>query len=171
VAKKAGLSLRGYQLLESDGHDPRLSSLDRAAGAIGLPRGAVHHLLGRFLLLDPDSAAATGLRLLLEGEESWRVHLFDFVDAFRRSPSDRLVIDVPPPGLPERMDALLACTVEALCTEAELPIPRWVRATPPLAVPWFPSGVENLKAIALVEAPVPFRRRQVFVLGNFLSRA
>jgi transcriptional regulator with XRE-family HTH domain len=171
VAKKAGLSFRGYQLLESDGHDPRLSSLDRAAGAIGLPPGAVRHLVGRLLLLDPDSAAATGLRILLEGDETWTVHIFDFVDAFRRSPSEKLVVEPPPPGLPERVGALLASTVEALCAEAGLALPHWVRAVPPLAVPWFPSGVENLKAMALVEAPVEFRRRQVFVLGNFLARA
>jgi hypothetical protein len=33
------------------------------------------------------------------------------------------------------------------------------------------SGVENLKAMALVESPAWFRRRNVFVLGNFLNRA
>jgi hypothetical protein len=37
--------------------------------------------------------------------------------------------------------------------------------------PWFVAGVENLKATALVESPLPFRRNNVFVLGNFLSRA
>ncbi len=171
VARKAGLSFRGYQLLEAEGHDPLLSSLDRAAAAIGLPRGGVRHLVERFLLLDPDSARAVALRLLLEGEESWRIHLFDFVDAFRRSPAERLIADPPPNGLSEKIEALLASTVEALCREAGLALPRWVSATPPLATPWFPSGVENLKAMALVESPVAFRRRLIFVLDNFLARA
>jgi hypothetical protein len=36
--------------------------------------------------------------------------------------------------------------------------------------PWFVSGMENLKAITLVESPLHFRRRKIFVLGNFLSR-
>jgi hypothetical protein len=30
--------------------------------------------------------------------------------------------------------------------------------------------VESLKATALVESPAPFRKRNIFVLGNFLSR-
>jgi hypothetical protein len=37
--------------------------------------------------------------------------------------------------------------------------------------PWFVAGIENLKASALVESPVQFRRNNIFVLGNFLSRA
>ena len=40
-----------------------------------------------------------------------------------------------------------------------------------LATPWFVAGVENLKALALVESPTHFRKRNIFVLGNFLSRA
>jgi hypothetical protein len=36
--------------------------------------------------------------------------------------------------------------------------------------PWFVSGMESLKAIALVESPLPFRLRKIFVLENFLSR-
>lgn len=40
-----------------------------------------------------------------------------------------------------------------------------------LPEPWFVAGVENLKATALVESPLPFRRNNIFVLGNFLSRA
>jgi hypothetical protein len=33
------------------------------------------------------------------------------------------------------------------------------------------AGRESLKAMALVESPVWFRRRNIFVLGNFLDRA
>ncbi|NCO37375.1 MAG: hypothetical protein COZ06_23865 [Armatimonadetes bacterium CG_4_10_14_3_um_filter_66_18] len=42
---------------------------------------------------------------------------------------------------------------------------------PPLPEPWFVSGIENLKATALVESPTHFRKRRIFVLGNFLERA
>jgi hypothetical protein len=31
--------------------------------------------------------------------------------------------------------------------------------------------VENLKASALVESPVHYRKRKIFVLANFLERA
>jgi hypothetical protein len=37
--------------------------------------------------------------------------------------------------------------------------------------PWFVAGIENLKASALVESPVRFRKRNIFVLANFLERA
>jgi len=49
--------------------------------------------------------------------------------------------------------------------------PWWANRPLVLAEPWFVSGMENLKATALVESPVQFRRNNVFVLGNFLSRA
>ena len=41
----------------------------------------------------------------------------------------------------------------------------------PAKPPWFVSGMENLKAIALAESPLRFRIRKIFVLSNFLSRA
>jgi hypothetical protein len=36
--------------------------------------------------------------------------------------------------------------------------------------PWFVSGMENINAIALVESPLQFRIRKIFVLENFLIR-
>ena len=112
-----------------------------------------------------------GYRILSDGPASWTVHLLDFVDAFRRKPSFELVRDSPPPVQEERLGALLAGTTEALCREAALREPPWCGSVPALADPWFVSGVENLKASALAESPLPFRRRNLFVLGNFLARA
>lgn len=37
--------------------------------------------------------------------------------------------------------------------------------------PWFAGGLKNLKAILLAESPVAFRRRNLFVSANTLSRA
>ena len=69
-----------------------------------------------------------------------------------------------------RFDALLASTIEYLCDEMRLEAPAWVWAVPSLKEPWFLSGMESLKAIAIVESPVFFRRRKIFVLENFLYR-
>ena len=170
-ASRAGLSFRGYQLLERVGHNARLGSLEKAAKALGLPPHGARLAVERFLSLPADSVSAAGLRILADGPESWTVHLFDFVDAFRRLRSPELVREPPPPLGSERLDAVVAGTVEALCAEAGLPDPPWCQIVPALAKPWFVAGVENLKASALVESPVPFRRRNVFVLGNFLARA
>jgi hypothetical protein len=68
------------------------------------------------------------------------------------------------------MDALLAATAEQLCHELKLAPPPWIQAVPAVREPWFVSGMESLKAISLVESPLPFRLRKLFVLENFLSR-
>jgi hypothetical protein len=70
----------------------------------------------------------------------------------------------------EKIDALLAATVESLCRELNLETPEWLQNVPACRQPYFVSGVENLKATAIVESPLPFRIRKVFVLENFLER-
>ena len=69
-------------------------------------------------------------------------------------------------------NAYLAAVAETLCREASLPPPAWTES--PLCYlhrPWFAGGLETLKAILLVESPVPFRRRNLFVSANALTRA
>ncbi|HEY84127.1 MAG TPA: hypothetical protein G4N96_03305, partial [Chloroflexi bacterium] len=61
-------------------------------------------------------------------------------------------------------------TAEYLCAELGLEPPEWLSTVPASPEPWFVSGLENLKAITLVETPVWFRARKIFVLENFLSR-
>lgn len=99
----------------------------------------------------------------------WPVYLMDFGDDFRyfRDPG---MIAEPFELNDERFDALLAATAEQLCTELKIITPPWILAVPAPRDPWFVSGMESLKAIALVESPLPFRLRKVFVLENFLSR-
>ncbi len=99
----------------------------------------------------------------------WQIPLMDFVDEFRRTKNPQIVRNAFPLG-EERFDALLASTIEYLGDEQGVEVPEWVWQVPPCREPWFVSGIENLKAIALVESPVYFRRRKIFVLENFLER-
>lgn len=69
-----------------------------------------------------------------------------------------------------RMDALLASTSEALCDELGLDPPAWLEEIPACEDPWFVGDLQRLKAISLVESPLRFRIRKIFVLENFLSR-
>ncbi|MEO6724156.1 MAG: hypothetical protein ABIU20_07830 [Blastocatellia bacterium] len=101
--------------------------------------------------------------------QHWAIHLMDFVDDFRCYRDPQMIAE-PFELTDERMDALLAATAEQLCEELKLAVPSWIRAVPAVREPWFVSGMENLKAITLVESPLPFRLRKVFVLENFLSR-
>jgi len=117
------------------------------------------------------SIADAAFAVIERGGSSWYVGLFDFVDDFRETRDARLIETPPTKALEPRLYAIFACTVEALCHELGIATPAWVLDTEPLKEPWFVSGIENLKAMALVESPAYFRRRNVFVLGNFLDRA
>lgn len=98
------------------------------------------------------------------------LHLLEFVDDFRRAKNPQAIMEAFPKG-DDRLDALSAATAEELCIEMGIPAPEWLGAVPACHDPWFPSGIESLKAIALAESPLPFRLRKIFVLENFLSRA
>lgn len=106
---------------------------------------------------------------IVSDPEHWLIPLMDFVDDFRYY-KDPVAIAEPLTFDNEKIDALLAATVHSLCNEVDLQIPNWVWQAPPCREPWFVSGMESLKAIALVESPLPFRLRKIFVLENFLTR-
>jgi hypothetical protein len=82
--------------------------------------------------------------------EYWQIPFMDFVDDFRRY-KDISAIDTPYPLNDEKMDALIAATIEYLCHEQGVEVPNWVLSIPACQHPWFVAGIENLKAIALVE--------------------
>ncbi len=106
---------------------------------------------------------------MIADPDNWEIPFFNFVDDFRRIKDLSMVVEPLEPGHP-RFDALLSSTIEYLCDECRLETPDWVWETPSLKEPWFVSGIENLKALTIVESPVFFRRRNIFVLENFLSR-
>ena len=102
--------------------------------------------------------------------ESWPLWLGEFVDEFRRSGRTELLNEPPPATVPEYLRCLLASVTESLCAERGATTPAWCAQVGPMATPWFVSGMENLKAMALVESPAQFRKRNIFVLENFLVR-
>ena len=170
LAKLASVSFRSIQLIESGEHDPKISTLESVARALGYPPGTVERSLDAIFKQPPDSISMISERIAAEGERSWKIWLFNFVDAFRREKSFAYV-DVPPrQTLSPRLQALIASVGETLCEELKIKTPSWCSAIAPLRDPWFLSGVENLKAISMAESPIHFRKRNIFVLGNFLSR-
>lgn len=99
----------------------------------------------------------------------WRVWLMDFVDDFRYYKNPQMISE-PFALSDDKIDALLASTVEYLCDEMKIEPPEWLNEIEPSGEPFFVSGIENLKATAIVESPLRFRIRRVFVMENFLSR-
>jgi hypothetical protein len=99
----------------------------------------------------------------------WRVWLMDFVDDFRYYKNTEMILE-PFVLSDEKQDALLASTVEYLCDEVQITPPEWLNKIESCSEPYFVSGIENLKATAIVESPLRFKIRNIFVLENFLSR-
>jgi len=93
----------------------------------------------------------------------------DFVDDFRRRKDPRAVAESFE-LTDERTDAVLASTAEYLCDEFGIEPPKWLAYIPACHNPYFVSEDEDLKAILIVESPLRFRIRKIFVLENFLSR-
>lgn len=165
AAELAGMSRSTWRSLEKESVEVR--SLVRAAVVLKLEVA---------IMMIPDacdaerSAIASGYKVLRDGDASWKAHFMDFVDAFRRTLDPRLLLLAPPAALPERLFALLASITCSLAHEANIDAPRWASRRYALPAPWFPAETESLKASALLESPLAFRRNGIFVLANFLER-
>ena len=170
LASQAGIAYKTLQLIESGRHDPKVSTLERLAQAMGYPSAILENQIDKLFQNPPDSVFVISQRIFSEGENSWKLWLFNFVDAFRFTKNLNLIQHPPIEETSLRMKALLASAVEVLCIELELPIPDWCESVPGLEGPWFLSGMENLKSLALVQSPTRFRKRNIFVLDNFLER-
>ena len=102
-------------------------------------------------------------------EKWWKIYFYDFVDDFRFHKNLQAVSE-PFSFDDDKFDALLASTVEVLCIELSLKTPDWTKNVPACRQPFFVAGFENLKAAAIVESPLRFRIRKVFVTSSFLQR-
>jgi len=172
LAQKSGSSFRTIQLIESGKHDPQLSTLQKLARALGYPKHLVERHLAAIWHQPPESIQMIAEFISETSESSWSLHLMNFVDRFRAATIKRHYIsEIPIAKIPARILALLASTVESLCDESKIEAPSWTEGIPTLQNPWFVAEVENLKALSLVESPIHFRKRNIFVLGNFLERA
>lgn len=68
-------------------------------------------------------------------------------------------------------DAYLAATAEHLCLSNHVQPPLWTeKHGPGLSTPYFAGGLETLKALLLVESPLAFRRRNIFISRDALFR-
>ncbi|HEX8130741.1 MAG TPA: hypothetical protein VF527_16695 [Pyrinomonadaceae bacterium] len=106
---------------------------------------------------------------ILADPQWWLIHFMDFVDDFRYYKDPQAVAE-PFELSDEKVDALLASMAESLCDEAGIEPPEWLARVPACQEPYFVGGLENLKAFSIVESPLRFRIRKIFVLENFLSR-
>lgn len=116
------------------------------------------------------STLGVAYKVMNQDFKSWKIHFMDFVDEFRRTLDPQLLLLSPPKGLDGQLKALLASIVVQLCEENSMDPPSWSKKMCFLSKPWFVSGMQSLKAMAIKESPLPFRRNNIFVHENFLAR-
>jgi hypothetical protein len=102
--------------------------------------------------------------------------LANFIDEFNianRKKKMEMVKHLPFPKITDKKQAAyIAATIEELCFRNKLPIPDWVFDQKYyLKKPYFVGGLESIKAFLIVESPLSFRRRNIFVSENVLERA
>ena len=98
--------------------------------------------------------------------------LREFLDEFYTHSDHRKAMIAEEPQLIEALpDAYLAAVAEHLAEYWRLPCPDWVNDERRfLHRPFFAGSLESLKATLLVESPIAFRRRMIFVGADVLSR-
>jgi hypothetical protein len=106
------------------------------------------------------------------GDGAW-LAISELADAFRgSSPSQRLWMISDPPRADAPWDALLAGVVEDLCEEVGMTPPLWtigVIAQEPFWI--WPNITEEVKGVLRELTKPAYAKHNVFVPGNFLSRA
>jgi hypothetical protein len=131
--------------------------------------------------LSARAAAAEAARMLAVGEplkHVWRytvVQLLDDATSILRhhgiEAAAAIWRDEPEPTGDVRVDAAFAALAEHLARRDGWPVPRWAldpsRETPKW---WFVTDLPGLHPRALVESPLSFRKRGVFITRDALVR-
>ncbi|MCO6431016.1 MAG: helix-turn-helix transcriptional regulator [Deltaproteobacteria bacterium] len=168
LAEAADLSRGCIRNIKAGTGNSTVESLSAAAQALGKE---VEIIVSDPISISDFSTVATAYKVERDGFESWKIHFMDLVDAFNRTLDVRLVIMPPPKSFDKKLAALMASLVRYLCEQVEISAPKWSVKRYYLPNPWFVSGVESLKASAILESPTPFRNNNIFVLNNFAARA
>ena len=116
-------------------------------------------------------------QLAMHGD-SFDRSLANFLDEFYAAPDAKALAAAPillAPGLGYSgsvQDAYLAATAEERARSHQFPVPAWtVGEARKLHRPWFASSLAALRAVLLLESPVAFRSRNLFISENALTRA
>ena len=96
--------------------------------------------------------------------------LNDLLSAMARAELERAVAEpLRLPAFPELQNQV-AAMIEVASHRCGVKVPPWVREVPPLTKPVFASSLIGLRLHLLVNAPPPFRRRNLFVDASIGDR-
>lgn len=90
---------------------------------------------------------------------------------FRLPPSEfqNVLRELPSVKLSQFLINYVAAMIEQSAMLKEINAPAWVREIPPLDIPVFSSKLESLRLHLLLDAPVVFKKRNIFIdstIGN-----
>ncbi len=116
-------------------------------------------------LLPPIARRFTDLvsRLELEIDPALWAELIEVLQELEPDAFEGVVEEVDPGSLDPYRANYLAALIELAATRKQRPPPPWVREVKPLTRPVFGSGLRTLRAHLLLHAPLPFRRRNIFI--------
>jgi hypothetical protein len=120
-------------------------------------------------------AAETFQRLLRELSRAERPGLVlaaihDLLAPLTAEELARAVSESPRVTLTPYWASYVAATVEVAAARVRSEAPAWTDEVPPLAEPVFGSSLESLRLHLLTRAPVPFRRRNIFIDSSIGDR-
>lgn len=107
------------------------------------------------------------------GSEDSRFALAELHDLLAECPPmlfPDAVANAPPGGLAPYLENYVAAMVEQAAAQKRLAPPAWTRRITPLATPHFATPLASLRLHLLRSAPVPFKRRNIFVDSSIGAR-
>lgn len=108
------------------------------------------------------------------------IHIGNFLDDFRRSSNEKRIRGIRREpkkytNVTKEDYAYIAAMVEKLCVDNNIQPPKWVfKEEYFLKDPWFPEKIREfsrMRIVLMIESPVEFKKRNLFVSRNALTRA
>ena len=96
--------------------------------------------------------------------------LADLNDLLTAAPGDRFELLAQPPIRDPYLANYVAAMVEQAAHLRDVPPPAWTSVVAPLSAPVFAVPWQSLRAHLLLESPVPFRRRNIFIDSSIGAR-
>lgn len=111
-----------------------------------------------------------------EGDFSWSsfwLMFGTFLDRFYNKKDINMLTDEPVWGdIPKEIQSFVSSSVDYLSHNINVETPKWaMNKKYELEEPFFPSKLKGeIRTVMLIESPIEYKVRNIYVLGNILTR-
>ena len=145
------------------------AALKRQASAAG--RDVSSYVMSRVMLEDAERFSALLRAFGSEHDTRFALaELNDFLVACPPGSFREAVAQAPLDGVSPYLRNYVAAMVEQAADLKQVPPPAWVRDIEPLEAPRFVTALPGLRLHLLCSAPVPFKRRNIFIDASIGAR-